>query len=138
MTYSLKIQPYNDPYIRIVEEAAEALAELLIPGAFLVDIIPIMKYIPEWFPGARFQSKAAMLRKHAGIVRNMTFAATEKLMVMRFVTFFSDFLLMHFFQTSSDYDPSFVTEVLRDMQQSDIPNQDVDLLKNVAAQVYVG
>jgi hypothetical protein len=33
-----------------------AIAELLIPGAFLVDIIPILKHVPEWFPGAKFYS----------------------------------------------------------------------------------
>ena len=58
-----------------------AIAELLIAGAFLVDIIPVLKYVPEWFPGARFQSKAAMMRKHATIMRNAPFAAAEELMV---------------------------------------------------------
>ena len=81
MTYSIKIRPYNDPYIKIAEEAMVAMAELLTAGAFLVDIIPILKYVPEWFPGATFQRKAATMRKHAEIIRNATFAATEKLMV---------------------------------------------------------
>ena len=81
MTYSIDIQPYNDPYVKIAEEALRAGAELLIPGAFLVDIIPILKYVPEWFPGAKFQNKAAMMRKHAARISNTTFAATEELMV---------------------------------------------------------
>ena len=81
MTYSIKVQPYNDPYIKIAEEAVAAIAELLIPGAFLVDIIPILKYVPEWFPCAKFQRKAAVMRKHAAIIRNTTFAAAEKLVV---------------------------------------------------------
>ena len=81
MTYSINVRPYNDPYIKIAEDAIGAIVEVLIPGAFLVDIIPILKYVPEWFPGANFQSKAAVMRKHAAIARNTTFAATEKLMV---------------------------------------------------------
>ena len=81
MTYGITVRPKNDPYIKIAEEAVEAITELLIPGSFLVDIIPILKYVPEWFPGARFQSKAAVMRKHAAIMRNATFAATEELMV---------------------------------------------------------
>ena len=87
MTYGIKIRPYNDPYIKMAEEAMVAIAELLIPGAFLVDIIPILKYVPEWFPGAKFQSKAAVMRKHAAIMRNTTFAATEELMVCDFLEF---------------------------------------------------
>ena len=36
---------------------------------------------PEWFPGAEFQSsKAAVMQKHAAIICNTTFAATEELM----------------------------------------------------------
>ena len=136
MTYSINIQPYNDPYIKIVEEAVAATAELVIPGAFLVEIIPILKYVPEWFPGAKFQSKAAMMRKHAAIIRNMTFAATEKLMVCDSSPF-SGFLFIRS-QTSSDYDPSFVTEVLREIQHSDTPTQDINLLKDVAIQAYLG
>ena len=88
---------YNDPYVKIAEEALEAIGELLIPGAFLVDIIPILKYVPEWFPGAKFQSKAAMMRKHAAIIRNMTFAATEKLMVCDSSPFFGFLLDMYTF-----------------------------------------
>ena len=63
MTYGINVRPYNDPYIKIAEEAVGSIAELLIPGTFLVDIIPILKYVPEWFPGAKFQRKAAVMRK---------------------------------------------------------------------------
>ena len=81
MMYSINVHPYNDPYLKIGEEAMKAIAELLIPGSFIVDIIPILKYVPEWFPGAKFQSKAAVMRKHAAMIRNTTFEATEELMV---------------------------------------------------------
>ena len=81
MIYSINVQPYNDPYVKIAEEGVRAAGELLIPGAFLVDIIPILKYVPEWFPGAKFHGKAAMMREHAARIRNTTFAATEELMV---------------------------------------------------------
>jgi hypothetical protein len=81
MTYGMNIRPYNDPYIAIAEEAIEAMAELVIAGAFFVDILPILKYVPAWFPGAKFQRKAAMMRTHSKKIRNATFTATKKLMV---------------------------------------------------------
>ena len=37
MTYSINIRLYNDPYIKIAEDAVRAVVELLIPGALLVD-----------------------------------------------------------------------------------------------------
>ena len=48
-------------------------------------------------------------------------------------------LLCSHWQASSDYDPSFVTEVLlKEIQYSETPNEDVNLLKDVAAQAYMG
>jgi len=81
MTYSMNVRPYNDPYIAIAEEGIAAGAELAVAGAFLVDIIPILKYVPAWFPGAKFQRKAAMMRTHSEKMRNAPFAATKELMV---------------------------------------------------------
>ena len=140
MTYGIKVRPYNDPFIVIAEEAVAAAAELLIAGAFLVDIIPILKYVPEWFPGAKFQKKAAMMRTHSAKVRNATFAATKNLMVCipwLFSGLFSNYLMTPS-QANGEYDPSFVSEALRQIEQHDDLNQNVDLLKDVAAQAYVG
>ncbi|KAJ7151361.1 cytochrome P450 [Mycena crocata] len=45
----------NDEFVRIAEAAQLAMVSAARPGAFLVDLIPILKYIPEWFPGASFK-----------------------------------------------------------------------------------
>jgi hypothetical protein len=137
MTYSINVRPYNDPYIKIIEEAMEAIAGLLSPGSYVVDIIPILKYVPEWFPGAKFQSKAAVMREHAKKMRNNTFAATEELMVCDSPPFLG-FLLDDSSQASNDYDPSFVTEGIREVQYSKTPDQDINQLKDVAVEAYIG
>ena len=41
-------------------------------------------------------------------------------------------------QASDDYDPSFVTEALREMDYFDTPNQHIELLKDIAALAYIG
>jgi len=41
-------------------------------------------------------------------------------------------------QENGDYVPSLVSEALRQIEHEDNPNQDIDLLKDVAAQAYVG
>ena len=81
ITYGINVRPYDDPLIAIAEEAVETMRELMIAGTFLVDIVPILKYVPDWFPGAKFQKKAATTRTHAERVRNATFAATKEVMV---------------------------------------------------------
>ena len=39
---------------------------------------------------------------------------------------------------SNDYEPSLVTGALKEIQYSDTPNRDIDLLKDVAVQAYLG
>ncbi|TFK33693.1 cytochrome P450, partial [Crucibulum laeve] len=51
ITYGIKVQPSNDPFINLAERAMTGISESLVAGAFLVDTIPILKYVPEWFPG---------------------------------------------------------------------------------------
>ena len=61
--YGIAVQESDDPYISIAEEALNGVAQAGIPGAFWVDLFPILKYVPSWFPGAGFQKKAARWRK---------------------------------------------------------------------------
>jgi hypothetical protein len=49
-----------------------------IPGAFLVDVIPLLKYVPEWFPGAGFQKKAKAWKKFALTMVEAPFAAAKR------------------------------------------------------------
>ena len=62
ISYGIDIQESNDPYIMAAQEALEAIHEAGVPGAFWVDVFPVLKYVPSWFPGAGFQKKAARWR----------------------------------------------------------------------------
>ena len=63
IAYGIEVQESGDSYISLVEEVLEGGAEASIPGAFWVDLFPILAYVPSWFPGAGFQKKAAHWRK---------------------------------------------------------------------------
>ena len=41
-------------------------------------------------------------------------------------------------QENGDYDPSLVSEALSQIEHVEDPNQDIELLKDVAAQTYAG
>ena len=66
--------------------------EASIPGAFWVDLFPILKYIPSWFPGAGFQRKAAHWRKlNETLVKNPFRYVQEELVgepFLRMMNFF--------------------------------------------------
>ncbi|KAJ7601420.1 cytochrome P450 [Mycena rosella] len=59
MAYGLDILPHDDPYINAAHAALRVMGEAAVPGRFLIDVIPALKYVPSWFPGASFKRKAA-------------------------------------------------------------------------------
>ncbi|KAJ4465512.1 cytochrome P450 [Lentinula edodes] len=58
VAYGVQVQPMDDPNIDAAAKMYSVLNRVLIPGAFLVDTLPILKYIPSWFPGASFKQQA--------------------------------------------------------------------------------
>ncbi|KAJ7829395.1 cytochrome P450 [Mycena olivaceomarginata] len=64
----------NDEFVRIAEAAQLAMVSAARPGAYLVDLLPILKYVPEWFPGASFQKVARKGRELSEELQNKPFA----------------------------------------------------------------
>ena len=81
IAYGIKVQESGDRYISIVEEIINGGNEAAIPGAFWVDIFPILAYVPSWVPGAGFQKKAARLRKLNTIMIEKPFHYVEEQLV---------------------------------------------------------
>ncbi|KAI0260713.1 cytochrome P450 [Gloeopeniophorella convolvens] len=63
----------NDPYVRLVDEASKSTSEAAVPGAFLVDLFPSLKHVPEWMPGAGFKKKAREWRKLSEAMINVPY-----------------------------------------------------------------
>ncbi|KAJ3572617.1 hypothetical protein NP233_g2968 [Leucocoprinus birnbaumii] len=62
VTYGFGVDDWNDEYAQNIEEALGMLVEAATPGRYLVDFLPLMKYIPSWFPGAGWKQKAEHCR----------------------------------------------------------------------------
>ncbi|KAJ7251022.1 cytochrome P450 [Mycena rebaudengoi] len=52
-----------DPYIKMFETVGHNFAAATRPAAFLVDIVPALRYWPEWLPGGGFQTTAKIWAK---------------------------------------------------------------------------
>jgi len=63
VAYGYEMKPKNDPFIAAVEEAFIYGGILVMPGRWIVDSFPILRFLPEWFPGADFQKKARFYRE---------------------------------------------------------------------------
>uniref|UniRef100_A0A8H7XS06 O-methylsterigmatocystin oxidoreductase n=1 Tax=Psilocybe cubensis TaxID=181762 RepID=A0A8H7XS06_PSICU len=78
IAYGLDVLPENDPYIHLAEKANEGPVEAVVPGAFLVDMLPFLKYVPAWVPGAGFQKKAAKWKALGQAMINVPFEKTKE------------------------------------------------------------
>ncbi|KAJ4253329.1 hypothetical protein NW762_010484 [Fusarium torreyae] len=54
----------NDPIVAKSNQVMEEFSHATSPGAWLVDLIPWLRYVPEWMPGAGFKKTAKLYRKH--------------------------------------------------------------------------
>lgn len=78
IAYGITVQAKDDVYIGTAEQGARSLFLAAIPGTFLVDTIPFLKYVPAWMPGAGFQRKAHEWRKHARKMVELPYQAAKK------------------------------------------------------------
>ncbi|GJE96472.1 cytochrome P450 [Phanerochaete sordida] len=61
--YGMDVDPRGDERMDVVERAVATVPELFNQGLYLVDIIPILKYLPAWLPGMGFKRQAAAWKK---------------------------------------------------------------------------
>ncbi|KAF7365092.1 O-methylsterigmatocystin oxidoreductase [Mycena venus] len=53
-TYGYDIEPTNDRFVYLAEKSVEKLCDSVFPGAFVVNTLPFLRYLPSWFPGCGF------------------------------------------------------------------------------------
>ena len=81
LAYGIEIKPIDDPFIELAESAMETLAKAASVGALLIDLIPIIKYIPEFVPGGGFKKQARIGRQLVENFRERPYLAAIKAMV---------------------------------------------------------
>ncbi|KAK1219826.1 hypothetical protein PQX77_017400 [Marasmius sp. AFHP31] len=62
--YGYTLQTRDDPYLQLVQKSFEGLLPAGIHGSFWVDYFPVLKYLPDWLPGASFKRKAKIWRQY--------------------------------------------------------------------------
>ncbi|CAE6417965.1 unnamed protein product, partial [Rhizoctonia solani] len=55
--YGYTVKDTYDPLVRDSATLVENFTVAAIPGNFLVNFIPWLKYVPEWFPGAHLKER---------------------------------------------------------------------------------
>ncbi|KAF9646526.1 cytochrome P450 [Thelephora ganbajun] len=73
VAYGLNVESESDKFYSASEDAMSAVDIALVSGAFLVGALPILKYVPEWFPGAGFKRFARIAKDNLDHSANLPF-----------------------------------------------------------------
>ena len=140
IVYGIAVHEADDPYISLAEDVFKGFTEAGIPGAFLVDMIPILKYVPSWFPGAGFQKKAARWRDSLNAMSEKPFRhVQEQLVQVQFLRAHGSLLTM-IMQKNGKATPSVSASIIENLPDVGDPQRSVEerIAKNVAWIVYAG
>ncbi|KAI0516774.1 cytochrome P450 [Xylaria bambusicola] len=78
MAYGYVAEPQGKDYlIHIVSEAMENFVHAAVPGAFMADIFPWMRFIPEWMPGGGWKKIAHQWQAELSEVTEKPYAFTK-------------------------------------------------------------
>nr|BED43007.1 cytochrome P450 monooxygenase [Trametes versicolor] len=80
VAYGIRISEKNDEYMRIAEEGVAAVSRLLSPGKYLVEQLPILRFLPKWMPGAQFRRDAADAQVATHKMRNIPWSRSLEAM----------------------------------------------------------
>lgn len=102
VVYGIQVTGVTDPYITRAERSVQEIVDAILPGAYLVDLVPLrtclcarrsyhgslplgpVKYVPRWFPGAGFQRFAAAHRELTEEMLNKPMEEVERTLVREY------------------------------------------------------
>jgi cytochrome P450 len=77
--YGYTIEPHgHDPLVDLADEGLDQFSKACAPGAWMVDVIPALKYLPEWLPGASFKRTARHWKATLHAVADRPYAFVER------------------------------------------------------------
>jgi hypothetical protein len=82
IAYGADVKPENDPLVELAETGVQIAITVARPGHYLVDAIPVLQYIPKWFPGARFRRDAESYSKQMTAMRDIPYEQVKENIVI--------------------------------------------------------
>ncbi|PPQ99411.1 hypothetical protein CVT24_005398 [Panaeolus cyanescens] len=120
VVYGVKIRDSkDDPYVAAMQDSIDDISVAGVPGSFMVDFLPWLKYVPAWFPGASFQKVAARARER-----------THRLVV-------TPFNEVKAAVKAGTAQPSVVMSIINELVDDSSREEEERVAQNVAAVAYV-
>ena len=61
--YGYDVESIDDPCVTSADESITLGSPLFLPGASMINIFPILAFVPPWFPGASSHKVAAEVKR---------------------------------------------------------------------------
>ncbi|KAJ3566173.1 hypothetical protein NP233_g7167 [Leucocoprinus birnbaumii] len=125
IAYGIEVKPKDDPFVKLATEASQSLIDTMVPGKYLVDSLPFLKHLPEWFPGATFKREAKGFKILTDQFREDPFMATVDAM------------------NKGTAQPSFVSQGLQILSENikdteEVKEAEREAIIDMAANIYLG
>ncbi|KIJ28558.1 hypothetical protein M422DRAFT_37308 [Sphaerobolus stellatus SS14] len=117
IAYGMELEANFDRYVALSEVVVQIFLKVSRPGAFMVEYIPILKYIPSWFPGAGFKNFALEGRELVRQARDVPFDDVKRQLTM------------------GNMQESFVSNSLLDLANTD-EKEDIQVVKDIAGSIF--
>jgi hypothetical protein len=83
ITYGYTLAERDDPCVALADAAMQTMSKAGVFGTYLVDYIPVLKYVPLWMPGASFKRQAREWRCLSREMLDSPFMTVKQNMVRR-------------------------------------------------------
>lgn len=81
IVYGMTLSGPDDDFIVRMEYQSELFSQMKVPGAFLVDTFPILRYLPAWCPGGAYRRFASSYKSVSTALRAEPFEVVKRDMV---------------------------------------------------------
>ncbi|EJF64334.1 cytochrome P450 [Dichomitus squalens LYAD-421 SS1] len=78
LVYGLEVTRPDDRYFAMVERIREVSEDIAVPGRYLVEAIPFLRYLPAWLPGMQFKRYALKAKSDIHMILDSLHHASVK------------------------------------------------------------
>ncbi|KAF8310798.1 cytochrome P450 [Clavulina sp. PMI_390] len=71
--YGIEIQSHHDPILQAVLAGTGVASASVVPGRFLVNILPFLTYVPDWFPGTKWKALGRLWKEQIAQMKALPF-----------------------------------------------------------------
>lgn len=133
-TYGYDIKPKNDYFVDLAEDAVSRLSLAYLPGAALVNALPILRFLPPWFPGAGFHKVASETKEMTTKMQEVPVKWVQKNMVLARLPIQIDLLIYSSTQEAGTQPVCIVSEKIGSCKTE----EDMLALQRFAGLIYAG